>query len=236
MQNRAGSRVGRHRRAAATLATAGITGAALVTAIAHAGVAQAGPDGALLPGNLLVSTSTYAGSANTVVVGQTLPPGCVTDCAVATSDGTYPEVWNNVLADESFGIASPVTLDQLTPSGRFVSALRVPDQPGGTDLVTSFSSKSEMALNLSTRGRSVTFMGYVAPVNGIDVSNANTPAVIDPTNPVPGITLRGVAQVDPQGQVRVTETNAYSGNNGRAAILNDSHGQGIYYTARSRPG
>ena len=31
-------------------------------------------------------------------------------------------------------------------------------------MVTSFSSKSELALNLSTDGRYVTFMGYVAPV------------------------------------------------------------------------
>ena len=59
-------------------------------------------------------------------------------------------------------------------------------------MVTSFSSKSEVALNLSTDGRYVTFMGYVAPVGAVDVSNSNTPGVIDPTNPVPGTYYRVV--------------------------------------------
>lgn len=53
-------------------------------------------------------------------------------------------------------------------------------------MVTSFSSKSELALNLSTQGRYVTFMGYLVPIDTLDVSNGNTPGVIDPTNPVPG--------------------------------------------------
>ncbi|HEX5116875.1 MAG TPA: hypothetical protein VFW65_16915 [Pseudonocardiaceae bacterium] len=232
MPNAAGSRVGRHRRAVVALAVTGITGAALVAAVTQASPAVARQGGFLLPGNLLVSESTYQGHANTLTEGRTvLPPGCTTDCVVANNDGTYPGVWNNVVVDPSFGITSPITIDQLTPSGRFVNALQVPDRVGGTDLVTSFSSKSELALNLSTDGRSVTFMGYVAPVNGIDVSNSNTPAVIDPTDPVPGVFLRAVGRIDDQGRVQVTETNAYSGNNGRAAILNDSHGRGVYYTA-----
>ena len=60
-------------------------------------------------------------------------------------------MFNNDLVDGSFGVTSPVFLDQITPSGRLVSTLRVPDasQHGG-GLVTSFSSKSELALNLST--------------------------------------------------------------------------------------
>jgi hypothetical protein len=105
----------------------------------------------------------------------------------------------------SFGITSRVFLDQLTPSGQLVSTLPVPDgsQPGpgrgGDGIVTSFSSKSELALNLSTSGRSVTFMGYVAKPGAIDVSNSNTPGVIDPTNPVPAAYYRVVAQVDGRG-------------------------------------
>jgi hypothetical protein len=47
--------------------------------------------------------------------------------------------------------------------------------PTKDQTVTSFSSKSELALNLSTDGQDVTFMGYLAPVNAIDVSNSNTP-------------------------------------------------------------
>ncbi|MGH9121258.1 MAG: hypothetical protein ACRDYC_04815, partial [Acidimicrobiales bacterium] len=75
------------------------------------------------------------------------------------------------------------------------------------------------------------FMGYVAPVGTLDVSNSNTPRVVDPTNPVTGQYYRVVATVDAQGKVRFTETNAYSGNNGRAAILNDTNGASVLYTA-----
>jgi len=98
-------------------------------------------------------------------------------------------------------------------------------------LVTSFSSKSELALNLSTDGRRVTFMGYLAPIGAIDVSNSNTPLVVDPTNPVGEQFLRAVADVDRHGRFRFTLTNAYSGNNGRAAILNRDHGAEVFYTA-----
>jgi hypothetical protein len=40
-----------------------------------------------------------------------------------------------------------------------------------------------------------------------------------------------VAEVDAEGRFRFTETNAYSGNNGRAAILNDKNGANVVYTA-----
>jgi hypothetical protein len=137
-------------------------------------------------------------------------------------------VFNNALVDPSFGVTSPVFLDQLTPSGRLLSTLRVPSAGG---LVTSFSSKSELALNLSTSGRQVSFMGYAAAPGAVDVSNANTPGVIDPTNPVPGADFRVMAELDGLGQFRFTETNAYSGDNGRAAILNDSRGANVAYLA-----
>jgi hypothetical protein len=188
----------------------------------------------LLPGNLLVSRSVYVGNAGLLYAGATLlPPGCTTGCVVASTNGSYPEVWNNVAVDPSFGVTSPVWLDQISPSGRLVSTEQVPDGDGRTadHLVTSFSSKSELALNLSTSGRDVTFMGYLARPNAIDVSNSNTPAVFDPTNPVPGADYRVVAELTQQGQFHFTETNAYSGNNGRAAILNDSRGEPVIYTA-----
>ncbi|KWH56743.1 hypothetical protein [Burkholderia cepacia] len=50
-------------------------------------------------------------------------------------------------------------------------------------MVTSFSSKSELGLHLSLDGSYLTFMGYVAPVNAIDVSNSNTPLAVDTTDP-----------------------------------------------------
>jgi hypothetical protein len=191
----------------------------------------------LLPGNLLVSRSVYEADPSLTSGVTELPPGCVSDCTPANAGGAYPEVWNNVLADESFGVTSKIFLDQLTPSGSLLGSLEVPNSAtpglaaGADQMVTSFSSKSELALNLSTKGRYVTFMGYLAPVDTVDVSNANTPGVIDPTNPVPGAYYRVVAQLDSQGQFQFTETNAYSGDNGRAAILSEEHGAHAIYMA-----
>jgi hypothetical protein len=98
-------------------------------------------------------------------------------------------------------------------------------------MVGSFSSKSEVALNLSTDGQFVTVMGYLSALDALDVSNSNTPGVVDPTNPVNEADFRVVAQVDGHGKFRFTKTNAYSGNNGRAAILNNTNGANILYTA-----
>jgi hypothetical protein len=213
----------------ATLAGVVLATAAFVGVNANAG------EHLFAPGNLLVSRSVYDNNAGTVQVGMALPPGCTSGCGSASSDGTYPSVWNNDLADASFGITSKIFLDQLTPAGARVNSLEVPnstqrgDRRARDQMVTSFPSKSELALNLSTDGRDVTFMGYLAPVDAIDVSNSNTPAVVDPTNPVPGSDYRVVADVDSKGRFRFTATNAYSGNNGRAAILNAA--RGVLYTA-----
>jgi hypothetical protein len=190
------------------------------------------------PGNLLLSRVVYDNNANNIAVGAQLPPNCVgSNCVTATDNGAYPNVWNNDLVDASFGITARILLDQLRPSGGFVSSLEVPNSsqrrvgPEKDQMVTSFSSKSEIALNLSTDGRFVTFMGYLAPINAIDVSNSNTPPAVDPTNPVTGSNFRVVAAVDREGHFRFTKTNAYSGNNGRAAIMNDSKGNRLVYTA-----
>jgi hypothetical protein len=48
---------------------------------------------------------------------------------------------------------------------------------------------------------------------------------------VPSSFNRGVAQIDRSGNVQVTESTAYSGNNGRAALLNNTGGASVYYTA-----
>jgi hypothetical protein len=196
---------------------------------------------ALRPGNLLVSRSVYDNNPANVVAGVTmLPPNCLpANCVTATDSGAYPFVFNNVLTDGSFGITSRIVLDQLKTSGRLINSLKVdlPDgserreQPTGNQIVTSFPSKSEIALNLSLDDRVVSFMAYLAPVNALDVSNSNTPGVVDPTNPVPGSYYRVVADVDAHGRFHFTKTNAYSGNNGRAAILNDKNGANLLYTA-----
>jgi hypothetical protein len=192
-----------------------------------------------LPGTLLVTRSVYDSPANVITPGVTqLPPGCTAgNCVTAIADGTYPFVFNNDTVDDAFGITAPIFLDELLPNGDVVQSVEVPNsgEHGVTSnkdqMVTSFSSKSEMSLNPSLDRSSVSFMGYLAPVNAIDVSNTNTPAVIDPTNPVTGIDYRVIASVDAFGRFRFTKTNAYSGNNGRAAILNDKSIPNVYYTA-----
>jgi hypothetical protein len=181
----------------------------------------------LIPGNLLVSRSVYDGQAPLVAGTTKLPTGCTTECVTANAGATYPQVFDNDLIDESFGITSKIYLDELTPFGWPIGTIEVPNSgqhgvgDGSDQMVTSFSSKSELALNLSTGDRYVTFMGYLAPVDAIDASNANTPGVIDPTNPDKAVNYRVVAQLDKHGHFHFTETNAYSGNNGRAAILNE---------------
>ncbi|MEM5438784.1 hypothetical protein [Paraburkholderia diazotrophica] len=217
-----------------------------VTVISASTAAHAQPSGhdgdaRFKPGLLVVSRSVYDNLSSNVRVGAILPPNCASTnggCSASTgapSDGSYPYVWNNDGYDASFGITSRIFLDQITPGGAFVSALEVPNSTlqgfSHDQLVTSFSSKSELALHLSTDGKYLIFMGYVAPVNAIDVSNSNTPGVVDPTDPVGQNFYRAVARVDRNGHFRFTETNAYSGNNGRAAILNDSDGHDIIYTA-----
>ena len=202
--------------------------------------------------SLVLSRSVYQGTASTVTIGQTLPPGCVAQtvtlpviaggtttvkvtCAKATENGEYPNlndahnVWNNDAADGSFGVTSPIFLDNISTRGELLGTLPVP-----ADLVvTSFSSKSELALHRATDGRSITFVayhggpGFVTAPNQLDVSNSNTPGVVDPTNPVVSNYFRAVVEVDSDGTFTRTDGNGYSGNNGRSAIK--SHG--FYYLA-----
>ena len=183
------------------------------------------------PGNLVVSRSVYTGTASTIEVGQPLPPICPSTAAcgkaIATDNGAYPStnntnnVFNNAKTDGSFGITAPIFLDQIKPDGTLVSTLAVPSNL----VVTSFSSKMDLGLNLSADGTAITFMAYEAPVDGIDVSNSNAPGAYDPTNPVGSSYYRAVVQVGSNGAIQVTLSNAYSGNTGRAAIL----ANGLYY-------
>lgn len=195
-------------------------------------------------GTLVLSRSVYVGNPGIVSVGQILPPGCLArtvtlpllaggtttvkvKCATATADGTFPTVFNNDGPDGSFGVTSPIFLDNLKTNGERIGTLTVPSDR----IVTSFSSKSELALNRSVDGKSITFLGYqggpgfVTAPNLLDVSNSNTPGVVDPTNPVVTQYFRSVAEVDANGHIQITDGNAYSGNNGRAAIK----ANGLYY-------
>jgi hypothetical protein len=197
------------------------------------------------PNSLVLSRSVYVGTASLLVPGVTvLPPGCVAltanvaliaggttpvavTCSTPTNDGTFPGVFYNAAADGHFGITSPIFLDNLTTDGHLLGTLPIPTD----QIVTSFSSKSELAVHLSTDGKSITFVGYrggpgfPTAVNIFDVSNGNTPGLIDPTNAAVGQYYRSVAEVDAHGHLMITEGNAYSGDNGRGAVKGDS----LYY-------
>jgi hypothetical protein len=194
-----------------------------------------------VPGSIVLSGTVYAGNADTVTPGDVLPPGCLNtgpvdnpnpatvnvpllppstttiavsvSCGYASDNGEAPNlndnhnVWNNANTDPNFGVSSPIVLWNLSTDGHLLGTLRVPSE----EIVTSFSSKSELALNRSADGHSLTFMGYrggpgcptltlntttdiltqgtnvgppspTAP-NLIDVSASSTPGLCDPTNP-----------------------------------------------------
>jgi hypothetical protein len=224
------------------------TSVAFVLSVASIGAVRAdnGHSGfEFKPDTLVLSRSVYVGTPALLVPGQTLlPPGCVAGtvnvpliaggttpvavtCSTPTADGTFPTVFNNAAADGHFGITSPIFLDNLSTDGHLLDTLAIPTD----QIVTSFSSKSELAVNRSVDGKSITFMGYrggpgfPTAVNVFDVSNGNTPGVIDPTNAAVGQYFRSVAEVDSHGHLQITEGNAFSGDNGRAAIKGD----GLYY-------
>jgi hypothetical protein len=105
---------------------------------------------------------------------------------------------------------------------------------------TSFSSKSELSLNLThtSAGYVATFMGYNGGgVGNLDVSNSDTTAYKDTTNPVTSFFAPGAAQTyafnrdvvafKSNGTYDLTQTLAYGGNNGRSALLGPN---GLYYT------
>jgi hypothetical protein len=229
---------GRRRRMALVVSLATVAGSVSIFAVS--GAAGATPafghfPERFIPGNLLVTTGVWTTNADITAGTTQLPPNCATanpayvTCETAVAPGTYPIVFNNDAADGSFGVTEPIVLDELNPyDGRLINAVPVPDNPAyGDALTTSFSSKSELSLNQSTDGRYDTFVGYVAPPGTIDASNANTPGEIDPTisdsaTPV----YRAVAQVDAWGRFQFTETNAFSGDNGRAAVLDPEDGPG----------
>jgi hypothetical protein len=180
-----------------------------------------------LPGSIVLSGTVYVGNAGTVMPGESLPFGCqagtvnvpltttgttpvAVTCGYASDNGEAPNlhdnhnVWNNANTDPNFGVSSPIVLWDLSPDGLPLGALYVPSD----QIVTSFSSKSELALNRSADGKSLTFMGYrggpgcptltlsggiltqgtnVGPIspsapNLLDVSASSTPGLCDPTN------------------------------------------------------
>jgi hypothetical protein len=184
-------------------------------------------------GDLLVSSSTYTDPG--FAVGALLPNSAgVTATASSAFCGNATcsvNVWNNEAADANFGITSDLYLSNInTKTGVVDNTVNVTTLAAaqGISLTTSFSSKSEGAINLTPNGTGITFMGYNATAGQLDVSNSNTPGVIEPGNTDTATpTYRGVGQLSlSNNALQYTTTNAYNGNNGRAAILGAN---GNYY-------
>ena len=212
-----------------------LVGSGAAAAFVHVSTAAADDSFFLRPGSLIISSSNYEGGIGAVaslVVGTPLA-NTNTATIAAVSDNNYVTVWNNDTVDASFGVTSPIFLTVVDPnSGRVLNRLSVPT----SQVVTSFSSKSELALHLGhdERGNHLVFVGYAnAGVGALDVSNSDAVAGQDPTNPVSfafGSDYafhRTIVSLDDDARFSYTPTINYGGNNGRAALLGSN---GLYYT------
>jgi hypothetical protein len=196
----------------------------------------------IAPGSLLISSTTYAdlGAAAALVAGSSVLPGSKAGkTAKATADGSFLNVFNNETPDPAFGVTSAIKIQDLNAnSGAVLQSLDIDPSV----VSTSFSSKSELSLNITktSNGPVATFMGYAGGgVGTLDVSNSDTTAYIDSTNPVtstysgklagnPNYAFnRAVVALNADGTYSTTQTLAYGGNNGRAAVLGAN---GQYYT------
>jgi len=197
-----------------------VPGSIVLSGTVYVGSADTVTPNEVLPPGCLQTGTIASQIANpnpaTVNVPTLTPPATLAvqvSCGYSSDNGEAPNlkdnhnVWNNASTDPNFGVSSPIVLWNLSSDGHFLGSLHVPSH----EIVTSFSSKSELALNRSADGKSLTFMGYrggpgcptltlntttnilsqgknVGPAsptapNLIDVSASSTPGLCDPTNP-----------------------------------------------------
>ncbi len=191
-------------------------------------------DARLAPDSVVIAGTVFPRQGVNLSVGQTLPyatnygatvPEPTPTLATAVAPGQFPYIFNNDGPDGSFAVETPIDLWDVSPGGQLLGQVSVPTD----EMTTSFSSKSELAINLATDGQSVSFSGYGAPVGEFDASNSNTPGTFDPTNPdlqglnssySAGGVYRVTGDLNSEGRWTFTETNSYSGDNERAALLN----------------
>jgi hypothetical protein len=198
------------------------TAAASGLAVASTAAAQSFPAHPFVPGSVVVLDTTYPAAGDpAITLGQPLAAG-----GDAIASGKYPEVFNNDSVDGSFAVSTPVDLLDVDPSGNQLLQVKVP----ADQVTTSFSSKSEGAINFSTNGQDLSFLGYNAAPNTLDASNSDTPLAPDPTNPdSAGPFNRVAANLAGDGSWSFTDSNAFSGDNGRAVLLNSD--SGVFYAA-----
>jgi hypothetical protein len=124
--------------------TAGCSALTLAAAAGSAGAADF-----IGGGTLLISTTTYqdVGAVANLVAGVTPLPGkSAGQTATATSNGNLNTVWNNENGDPSFGVTSAISLSDLNVNTGAVLASKTINP---SLVSTSFSSKSELGLNLT---------------------------------------------------------------------------------------
>src|SRR5580658_1650246 len=124
--------------------------------VGNAGTVTAGeilPFGCLDTGPV---TDPNAATANVPLLpadqtAKTTTTAVTVSCGYASDNGEAPNlkdnhnVWNNASTDPSFGVSSPIVLWNLDSFGFLLGELVVPSD----EIVTSFSSKSELALKRS---------------------------------------------------------------------------------------
>jgi hypothetical protein len=207
-------------------------------AAASANVAFA-DDAFLKPNTLVISSSTYVKTGAVTKLDPTSTTPQLPGPSVPVSGDNFVTVWNNANVDGNFGVTSPIDLTDFEPqSGRVFARIQVPTD----QVVTSFPSKSELALGFSRdeKGAHLVFQGYAGSsvgspgVGALDVSNSDAAAGQDPTNPVTAFFgtshffHRTIVALDDQNRFSYTPTEDYGGDNGRAAVLGSN---GLYYTA-----
>src|SRR5580704_1698235 len=142
----------------------------VLAALSVTGVA--GVPAAFAQSNLIVSGTTYSdtGQVSTISAGSLLAPASGGGAnTVAIAGGQFNSVFLNAGPDASFGVTSQIFLQDYTTSST------VSIDPGA--LVGSFSSKSELALNVSSDGGSITFMGYTPTVSYSSTGTGGVAAV-----------------------------------------------------------
>jgi len=194
------------------------------------------PSSLLAHNSLVISSTTYdrtQGAIASLAIGTTQLANTNTATTPAIASNNYLTVWNNESADASFGVTSAIQLTAIdATSNAVLSKVSVPT----SQVVTSFSSKSEVGLHVTTdvNGPHLVFVAYAgAGIGALDVSNADAVAGQDPTNPVTfafGSSYsfaRTIVSMDGNGHFSYTPTINYGGNNGRSALLGSN---GLYYS------
>jgi len=195
-------------------------------------------DAFLKPNTLVISSSTYEKTGAVTTLNPLGDTAQLAGPSVPVSDDNYVTVWNNASVDGNFGVTSPINLTDIEPqSGHVFGTLQVPTD----QVVTSFPSKSELALNFTRdrNGAHLVLQGYAGSTAGspgvgaLDVSNADAVSGQDPTNPVTAFFgdshffHRTIVALDDKNNFSYTPTENYGGDNGRAALLGSN---GLYYT------